>query len=80
MQYMIYVFCNECLDLHQLGGPVELMDGPSTITSVQVNYLNRVVPHRLMLRIQRFGFCDKKQRATAQRNLGRVYLAPTIRR
>jgi hypothetical protein len=80
MQYMIYVFCNECLDLHQLGGLVELIDGPSTIMSVQANYLNRVVPRHLLSRIQRFGHCDKKQCATAQRNLGRVYLAPAIRR
>jgi hypothetical protein len=80
MQYIVYVFCNECLDLHQLGRPIELTDGPSTIMSVQANYLNRVIPRHLMLRIERFAYCDRKQCASTQKNLSRIYLAPAIRR
>lgn len=75
--YDVYVFCDDCSDIHRMGMKVSLADGPTEKRSVRDFYKGREVPPEL-LQVQNMSvICPKTRRLFYQEDDNQVFLVPT---
>jgi hypothetical protein len=74
--YQVYVICNECSGAHRLEGRVEVPYGPTNMTSIYEVFRGKTVPPEVTLLIDKFTFCERAKRPTAQTDLTQIFLVP----
>jgi hypothetical protein len=75
-RYAVYIFCNECSDVHPMGVTVDLNDGPPSRESVGNAYAGKEVPPEVAALITNMVTCPQTQRLTSQQDNNQVFLVP----
>ena len=75
-EYAVYVFCNECGDVHPMGIQIALKDGPKDKQSVGDTYSGRDLPTNIVNMINNYTLCPKTNELFLQKNNDQVFLVP----
>ena len=68
--------CDECVDAHRMDATIEIVDGPSEITSVDDAFEGKSLPPEIQAALEKPTFCKKARRLISHSDLRRVYLVP----
>jgi hypothetical protein len=74
--YQVYVICSECSGAHRLEGRVDVPYGPTNMTSVDDVFHGKTPPPEVTLLINKFSYCERAKRPTAQTDLTQIFLVP----
>ena len=74
--YSLYTMCDECVDAHRLDAAIEIVGGPSDITSISDAFEGRPLPPDIKAILEKPTFCTKARRLINQNNPHRIYLVP----
>jgi len=75
-RYSLYAICNECSDAHRLNGSVDLLAGPTEITSLHNIFDGEPLPFEIKSILAKSAVCKKTNRPTIQNNSKRIFLVP----
>ena len=76
-QYSIFVSCNKCAGLHEMGISVTMENGPASKQSIGELYDGKSLPKSLANLTQSSVTCPKTGRQSTQRNNRQIFLVPT---
>jgi hypothetical protein len=71
--YSVFVFCDDCGDVHPMGISVELDDGPPERDSIGNTYAGRELPPNIAQLINNKTYCPKSGRQIIQRDNNQVF-------
>jgi len=75
--YSVYVFCNECADVHPMGITISLEDGPPERESIGNLYAGKDLPSNIANLINNKTRCPKTGKWFVQKDNNQVFLIPT---
>ena len=75
-KYEVYVFCNECSDVHRMGIKIELKDGPTEKTSIGDLYSGKELPQDIVKLSNNKTQCPNTGKMFVQKNNNQVFLVP----
>jgi hypothetical protein len=74
--YLIYVFCNECYDVHLLPTEISLNDGPDIRKSIEDIYADRKLPPTIAALKNYIVTCPSTGKQFVQQDNHQIYLFP----
>jgi hypothetical protein len=74
--YAVYVFCDECVDVHPMGISVSLDDGPAGRASVGDFYAGKDPPPEVATLSNNLTRCPNTLRTFTQKDYDQVFLVP----
>jgi len=75
-KYSVYVFCDDCGDVHPMGISIELKDGPADKASIGDTYAGKELPRQIAQLMNNITYCPKSGEPILQRNNDQVFLVP----
>jgi hypothetical protein len=75
-QYDVYVFCNDCSDVHKMGIVVALEDGPAEKQSIGNLFAGEELPSHIANVMHNMTVCPKTGKAFTQEDNNQVFLVP----
>ena len=75
-KYSVYVFCDDCGDVHPMGISIELKDGPADKASIGDTYAGKELPSKIAQLLNNTTHCPKSGKPILQRNNDQVFLVP----
>jgi hypothetical protein len=75
-KYSVYVFCDDCGDVHPMGISIQLDDGPPDKDSIGNTYAGRDLPPQVAQLKNNVTFCPKSGKQILQRDNNQVFLVP----
>jgi len=75
-KYSVYVFCDDCGDVHPMGISIELEDGPADKASISDTYAGKELPSKIAQLLNNTTQCPKSGKPILQRNNDQVFLVP----
>jgi hypothetical protein len=72
----VYVFCNDCADVHPMGISIQLDDGPPRKESIGNLYAGRPLPPEIATLSQNRVQCPNTGRPFVQKDNHQVFLVP----
>jgi len=75
-KYSVYVFCDDCGDVHPMGISIELEDGPADKASIGDTYAGKELPPKIAQLLNNTTHCPKSGKPILQRNNDQVFLVP----
>ena len=75
-KYSVYVFCDDCGDVHPMGISIELKDGPADKASIGDTYAGKELPPEIVRLMNNRTNCPKSGKPILQRNNNQVFLVP----
>jgi len=75
-KYSVYVFCDDCGDVHPMGISIELEDGPADKASIGDTYAGKELPPQIAKLLNNITHCPKSGKSILQRNNDQVFLVP----
>ena len=75
-KYAIYVFCNECGDVHPMGIKIALENGPDEKQSIGDTYSGKELPQNIASLINNRIQCPKTGKLFVQKDNDQVFLVP----
>ena len=73
-QYDVWVFCNECGEVHRMGIRVGLDDGPAEKDSIGNLYAGRELPTTIVDLINNYTTCPNTGKRFRQKDNNQVFL------
>jgi hypothetical protein len=74
--YGVYVFCDECGEVHPMGIAIELSGGPVEKASIGDVFQGRELPENIAQLTHNTIICPKTRKPVLQRNNDQVFLVP----
>lgn len=74
--YDVYVFCNECGDVHPMGLRIKLEDGPADKQSIGDTYSGKDLPREIANLMNNRTQCPKTGKMFIQKDNHQVFLVP----
>ena len=75
-KYSVYVFCDDCGDVHPMGISIELNDGPVDKASIGDTYAGKELPPQITQLKNNITCCPKSGEPILQRDNNQVFLVP----
>lgn len=75
-RYDVYVFCNECGDVHPMGITIELKDGPADRKSIGDAYAGKEIPPNIVNLINNRIVCPRTRKWFTQKDNNQVFIIP----
>ena len=76
--YDLYIFCDECGDVHRMGKGITLEDGPIEKASLEQAYADRSMPPEIAALINSRIQCPETKRTFSQQDSSQVFLVPVV--
>lgn len=73
-QYSVYVFCDECSQVHPMGIGISLNDGPADKASVGDTYAGKPLPPAVAMLTSNSTRCPNTGKEFVQRDNNQVFL------
>ena len=74
--YDVYVFCNECSDVHPMGIRIGLDEGPVNRESIGNVYAGKELPENIANLLSNYIQCPKTGKMFIQKDNNQVFLVP----
>jgi len=74
--YSVYVFCDDCGDVHPMGISIGLEDGPPDKASIGDTYAGKELPPQIATLTNNTTYCPKSGKSILQRDNNQVFLVP----
>jgi hypothetical protein len=75
-KYDVYVFCNECSDVHPLGIRIDLEDGPTKKESIGDLFAGKELPADIVTLINNKTVCPNTNKLFTQTDNKQVFIVP----
>ena len=75
-KYSVYVFCNECSDVHPTGIVISLDDGPVDKSSIGDTYAGKELPPQIATLTNNTFTCPNTNKPFSQSDNDQVFLVP----
>lgn len=75
-KYSVYVFCDDCGDVHPMGIEIGLDDGPVKKASIGDAYKGKALPQNIVSMVNNYTQCPKTKKMILQRDNNQVFLVP----
>jgi len=75
-KYAVYVFCNECSDVHPMRISIHLNDGPPDKKSIGDTYKGRDLPPHIATLRNNILSCPKTGKTFTQKDNDQIFLVP----
>lgn len=75
-KYSVYVFCNECGEVHPMGVAVSLDDGPPERESIANTYEGQELPPEVLSLTSNYVQCPNTGKLFRQKDNNQVFLVP----
>lgn len=75
-KYDVYVFCNECGEVHPMGIRIGLDDGPVEKESIGDLYAGKELPPNIANLVNNETLCPNSRQMFTQKNNNQVFLVP----
>ena len=76
--YDVYVFCNECSDVHCMGKGISLEDGPAGKESLGRAYAGKELPPDIATLLKSGLQCPQTNNTFVQQDTDEVFLVPVV--
>ncbi len=76
--YAVYVFCNECSDVHPMGISIKRDDGPTEKQSIGDLFAGKELPQDIANLINNTTVCPSTGKAFVQEDNNQVFLVPVM--
>jgi hypothetical protein len=77
-KYDVYVFCNECLDVHRMGTGIILNEGPKEKQSIANAYAGKEIPPNIRTLLSSNFQCPHTGKAIPQEDPNEIFLVPVV--
>ncbi len=74
--YDVFVFCDECADVHPMGIRIAMNDGPVDKKSIGDHYAGKSLPQNIVNMISNYTTCPKTGKMIKQEDNNQVFLVP----